>query len=231
MRLSPFAPEALPATIATWVAFAPPVAAIAARRSFVHEPAGRIALCWLAMAVIGAVQFFGFFVFGTNVPVVGRTIDILFPLLLLPPTLHWIGGSARRWQWPLLAGWVLLWLAGAVGLPGARPFRTIVEPVMSIGLGVATVWALAAQVQRAPWRLSRTDWFWILLAHVLYFVIGTVRAPLFEALVANHWDVRFQVYTGIQLLYCAVYLMLARGMMMRAPVSAPPTMLSVSQVA
>ena len=213
--ISPLFSTFLPSTISVGMAFLPPIAAVRARRSVLRDPAGQVALCWLVMALAGFAQFVGLLLKpGTAIPV-SFLVTALFPLLLLPPTLTWIGGSAKRAQWAILAVWAVVWVAAIVTLRDLRPFNLVVDPVMSSGLAVASALALAAQVRRAPARLLQADWFWILVAHVVYFVTMMLRMPIIETLVAHHWAASLEVHNGIMLLYSVLYVMIARGMLLR----------------
>jgi hypothetical protein len=173
------------------------------------------------MALLGSIGFVQVFVLHhPPSAVVGPAVTGLFPVLLLPPSLTWIGKQAKRLQWPVLGAWALVWAIAAVALGGTRQFATLIEPFMSTAMGVVSVWALAAQVRRAPRSLARADWAWILTGHIVYFATTMVRMPLMETLVAKHLAGQLQVHNGIMLLYTATYLVIARGMLLRQPAEA-----------
>ena len=222
MLPSPLAPTVLPATLSVATAFLPPLAALWARRSLA-EPAGRVAVCWLVMAAFGAFNMAWYYL-GLPLPSLysSEIVTAAFPVLLLPPTLRWIGGSARRWQWPALLVWLAVWGVGVVSFHDTREFKSIVESVMSAALCVASVWALAARIHESPSELRRTDWFWILTGHVMYFAINMFRGPLIEALVARHWGALLAVNAAILLLYSLTYVVIARGMLVRPAASSRP---------
>jgi hypothetical protein len=227
MKLSPLSPAMLPATIATWSAFAPPVAAVWARRDLLREPAGQVATCWAIMALAGITEFVGYFYLNRNLPPVTLSVTVLFPLLLLPPTIDWIGGGMPRWRWPIIVAWSLVWSAAVAALHQTRVFGVVINPLMAALMAAMSAWALASQIRRAPNHL-RTDWFWILLAHVLYFVVMIFRVPLIESLVARHPDLLLPVDHAFQLLHCVVYALLARGMLLRSTSAVSPRPLSAT---
>jgi hypothetical protein len=221
--ISPFSPVALPSTLAVLSAFLPTVAAIWARRSPLRDPVGHVAVCWFVMAVLGSVGFFEYFVFHrtpSSSVIVAPLVTGLFPVLLLPPTLTWVGGVGKRLQWPVLGVWLLLWAVAAFAAGGTRRFTVVVDPFMSAAMGAASAWALAAQVRRAPRSLLNAPWLWILVGHVVYFTATMIRMPLIETLVAHHWAAGFEVHNGIMWLYTATYVVIARGMLLRQPAEA-----------
>jgi hypothetical protein len=208
----------VPSLLASALAFLPPAAALWTGRPLHRDPAGRVALAWLFMALAGVTQLVVYMV-APRAPVpVTLVVTGVFPVLLLPPTLAWIGGRARRVQWPVLGVWLALYVAVCLRmghLQQSREFKLLADPVMSAGMAVASAWALAAQVRRAPDQIGRADWFWILVAHVLYFAVMMFRMPLIEAAVARNWAAAIDVHNGVMLLHCAVYVLLARGMLLR----------------
>jgi hypothetical protein len=202
--------------LATVLAFLPPVAALRSRYPFRREPAGQVAACWLVMALLGLAQLL-WFASGHSLARVPSTAvtTALFPLMLAPPSLTWIGPAAKRWQWHGCAVWLAFWAFAVVKVPDPRTFHAIVTPVMSLGMAAVSAAALAACVLRTTVADRRADWFWILLGHVVYFATSSFRGPLIEALVARHWNAAVAVSNGILLLYCAVYVVITRGMLLR----------------
>jgi hypothetical protein len=221
MPTSPLAPEHLASTVATVVAFAPPLAALYARRSL-REPAGQVAVCWFAMAVIGAGSFVRYHYPPAlaGFPIVLVAYGLL-PMLLLPPTLAWIGHGAPRWRWLAVGVWMVC-VAGLVAALGTkRAFAAVASPLSGALMCAASGLSLASRVRAAPAAVRAHDWFWVLTGHVLYFTAGLVRMPLQEALVERHWAAVVAVNDGILLLFCVSYLLIARGLLLRAPVEAP----------
>jgi hypothetical protein len=217
MAASPLSLTYVMTTLGAGAAFLPPLAAAWTRRFSLRTPAGQVAFCWLVMALAGAVGWVRYFVFGLAPQTrISYLVTGLFPILLLPPTLTWIGRAAKRWQWPALAVWTVVWAVGAIGLLEVRLFRMLLDTPMSLAMGAVSLWALAAQVRRAPGRLLAADWCWILIGHVVYFAADMLRSPLLEALAARHWDMVIALHNGFMLLYVAIYLVIARG------VSLPP---------
>jgi len=218
VHASPLSLSNLPATLAMGIAFAPPLAALWARRSVVRDPAGRIAVGWLLMALAGSVGFVRYFVFGLP-PMTSLSFFVtpLSPVLLAPPTLTWVGGNAKRWQWPALAAWLALCLVAGVVLRDTRAFKTVLDPLMSLSMFTLSGVALAMQVRRNPVSIGRTNWFWILTGQMMYFVTDTFRQPIMESLVARHLtDAMMPVNGALMLLYSLTYLVIARGMLLRS---------------
>jgi hypothetical protein len=233
MHPSPFSLPMLAPLLATVLAFLPPVAALRSRYPFWREPAGQVAACWLVMALVGLAQLL-WFASGHSLARVPSTafVTAVFPLMLVPPSLAWIGPAARRWRWPVCAAWLVVWMLAVVKIPDPRAFHALVSPVMALGMAVLSAVALAACVRRTTVADLRADCFWILVGHVVYFAASGFRGPLIEALVRRHWDSAVAVANGILLLYCAVYVVVARGMLLRASVSRKlPASTSIAEAA
>jgi hypothetical protein len=215
MTPSPLSLDMLPTTLATWTAFLPPAAALWRRRAVGSDPAAWLGASWLLLALAGSITFVRFFLLGLS-PRTPLTyvITALYPPLFLSPTLSWIGGRAKRWQWPVLAAWAAAWVAAVVALHGARQFKTIMDPIAAAGLGALSVVALATQVRRAPTAIRRADWFWILTGQVMYFAVTFFREPILEALVSRDWGAVIAVNNAIMLLFTVAYLVIARGMLL-----------------
>lgn len=208
-------------TLSVWVAFVPPAAALGARR-FRRDPVGQIAVCWLAMAILGFLQLarvLGWIPRGLPLGYVATTT---FPLFLVPPSLTWIGRRAKRWQWPILAGWCALCVAAYVTFPTTREFRAVMSPLMALVMTTLSGMALASRVHLGRDPVRQADWFWILTAHVVYFTSDILRQPLLEALVASHYAALDWVADGLMLLYVGVYLMVGYGMLLREDAGTPP---------
>ena len=196
---------------------APSATATYRRRFGSHDPVGQVAFCWLIMALTEAAAISRYVVgFPPKSFDIAGVVFGLFPLLLIPPTLTWIGPRAARWRWPLLGAWCAVW--AAVFFAGTdRMIMATGFPLMSAGMCALSLWALAVRV---PSHTHASDirtqsWFWILVGHVVYFVANVFRGPLIETLVARHWDVVYHVHNGILLVYAASYLLVARGILQR----------------
>ncbi|AHG89103.1 hypothetical protein J421_1566 [Gemmatirosa kalamazoonensis] len=218
MPSSPLSPAFLAPTLATVAAFAPPAAAGWARRSFLGDPAGQVATCWLVTALVGLANFVAYFYhwLPRSFPLFPFAFGVM-PLLLAPPLLTWIGRDAARWRWAFVAAWLAITAALLAALGTGREFVVVMDPLMSALLAALSLWALAAQVRRAPASIARHDWFWILVGQVTYFATNMIRVPLVETLVARHWAAAIAVSNGIMLLYCVSYVVIARGMLVRDP--------------
>jgi hypothetical protein len=223
MAAPPLSMTSVLTTLAVAAGFVPPLAAAWTRRFSLRTPVGQVAFCWLVMALAGVVGWVRLFVLGLQPQTpISFLVTGLFPFLLLPPTLTWIGREAKRWQWPALAAWAIVWAVGAAGLLDVRLFRMLLDAPMSLAMCAVSVWALAAQVRRAPSRLVVAGWYWILVGHVVYFAADMVRSPLLEALAARHWDMVIGVHNGFMLLFVAIYLVIARGVLLPSTADAGP---------
>lgn len=199
-------------------AFLPPVAALWRRRSLVHEPAGQVALGWLVMSLFGVATVLQFLrVLPRAIPF-GGLVALSFPLLLLSPTLAWIGPAAKRKQWVALGVWAALAVVLIVTHPERRQLRLVAAPTAFTTMAILSVAALGARARSAVGELRRQDWFWILTAHVMYFASEMLRAPLMETL-SGRLDLGAVLGRGFSLVHTSVYLMVAWGMLQPAPES------------
>jgi hypothetical protein len=198
-------------------AFAPPLAALWMRRRL-DTPVGRAALVWLAIAIYGVVHHvsFSFVRSAPPTPQIGAVGTVLYLPLFLPHTLQWIGPRARRWLWPAVGAWLACALALFAALGSGREFHTVASPLVAVLMWIPTALALAHCVRRSPDEVTRQDWFWILMAQLLFFTINIVRKPLLEAFMARHWDAIVAMSYAFLLLYALSYLMAARGMLLGA---------------
>jgi hypothetical protein len=190
------APRVAPIPWPVWLslggAFLPPIAAVWNRRSFRREPAGQVAFCWLVMSIAGVVSMLQFMRVMPRTFPLAVSVGLLFPLLLVPPTLTWIGPAAKRRQSVVLGAWIAV----------------CATLLVAIDVSVA---ALGARARSAVGALHRQDWLWILTAHVMYFGAEMLRPPLMETL-AGRLDLGRLLQEGFLVVQLLVYVLLAWGM-------------------
>jgi hypothetical protein len=221
---------AWPLLLSEGSALAPPLAALWARRSFRRDPAGQVAACWLVMWVMGLASLIQALHWLPRTVPVNAAVTVLFPLLLLPPTLTWISPRARRWRWPLVAGWIGFCALMLAVVGNGRAFAMVIDPVMAAGMAVLSVAALGARVRVADGVVRAYDWFWILTAHAVYFALETLHRPLLETLAARQWSAVFPVQMGFMLADTMVYLLLAWAMLRPAVAPRPVSAVAMSRV-
>ena len=198
----------------TLTAFVPSIAAVWARRVSWRDPVGQVAIAWTVMAVVGAlgpIRFY--FGIGPALPI-ASLVFVLFPLLLLPPTMTWMGPRVARWRWWAMGAWCVVAAIALATLGSGRVLDTVAFPAMAAGMGALSGLAIASRVHGGPERISRQGWFWILTAHVIYFVTDIFRWPLLESLVERHWEFLFDINNGVLWIYAAIYVMIARGIVL-----------------
>jgi hypothetical protein len=209
----------VPILLAALVAFAPALAAAWRHRWHPRDPLAQVAFAWLVMAVVGLAGILRWMTLGVPpwLSMVGSTE--LFPVLLLPVTLRWVGPSAFRWRWLIILAWVEMCMLAHHTLPDGRTFRLVMQPMMALMMTAASASALAARVLESRHRaLSEEPWFWILTAHVAYFASDIWRQPLIETAVARWPSQPLAIHNGFMMLYTVLYLMIAWATMLREPV-------------
>jgi hypothetical protein len=210
------APRVAPIPWPVWLslggAFLPPIAAAWNRRSFRREPAGQVAFCWLVMSIAGVVSMLQFMHLVPRTFPLAATVGLLFPLLLVPPTLTWIGPAAKRRQPLVLGAWIAVCAVLVVAIDDRRELRLVSGPLSATVLAILSVAALGARARSAVGALQRQDWLWILTAHVMYFGAEMLRPPLMETL-SGRLDLGRLLQEGFLVVQLLVYVLLAWGML------------------